>query len=165
LNRSAEWLKARDPDAWHAFARLGVLAEDVPDDGYIRDHLLHHMEQAGRHDALDALLGEETAGQNAWYAVRDGAGQLSGYLADVDRAWRLARADRFAERVLRSALLLASARSSVGQPPPKLLVALVEHGEWTLERALAAARDRHDGISRAWSFVHLLTFAGSRGTC
>jgi hypothetical protein len=69
----------------------------VPDDGYFRRYLTHHLEAAARPEDVHALLAEETPSgeKNAWYEAKVAVGDVPGYLADVRRAWRLAgRCDR-----------------------------------------------------------------------
>lgn len=49
------------------------------------------MEQAGWEDEIYALLREEAPERrNGWYEARETLHQTAGYLADVERAWRLA---------------------------------------------------------------------------
>jgi hypothetical protein len=64
----------------------------VPDDGYIRRHLAHHLEATATPRELHRLLAEHTpSGQNAWYEAKAAVDDVPGYLEDVRRAWRLAR--------------------------------------------------------------------------
>ena len=72
------------PTPWH----------EVADDGYLYDHLIWHLENAGRSEDIHELLwAEDAAGKNGWYEARERLGQTSGYLADLERARRLADED------------------------------------------------------------------------
>ena len=72
------------PAPWHA----------VADDGYLYDHLIWHLERAGRSEEIHELLwAEDAAGKNGWYEARERRGQTSGYLADLERARGLADED------------------------------------------------------------------------
>ena len=86
-------------------ARLSTLqkinpARDDTLDLYGLRHLAAHLEVAGREDELHRLMrlewsvptGEQTSArfENSWYTVHERIGETSGFLSDVDRAWRLA---------------------------------------------------------------------------
>jgi hypothetical protein len=63
----------------------------VPDDGYFRRYLTYHLEAAASPGDIHRLLAEQTSsGQNAWYEAKAAIGDVPGYVADVQRAWRLA---------------------------------------------------------------------------
>jgi transcriptional regulator with XRE-family HTH domain len=110
----------------------------LPDDDYIYAHLTWHMEQAGQVDEIHALLSEEnTEAQNAWYQACEQIGQTAVYLADVERAWRLAdQAGTSSETAyavglqVRYALIVASVNSRAKNIPPDLLIALIKQGIW-----------------------------------
>jgi len=93
--------------------------------------------------------GEQTRArfENMWYTVHERVGDTSGYLSDVDRAWRLAErayAGRQSSSAIglqcRYALIVASLCSLAGNIPPALLAALVEKGIWLGPQGLAYAR-------------------------
>src|SRR4051812_35337479 len=74
----------RTPDADEPLASL---------DGYELRHLVTHLELAGQTDVVHRLLALETpGGRNAWQEAKERAGDTTGFLADVARAWRLADA-------------------------------------------------------------------------
>lgn len=135
----------------------------LPDDGYIHQRLAWHMEQAGQAEELHALLRLETGeGQNAWYQVREALGQTAGYLADVERAWRLAdneyalRATPFSVGLqCRYAAIIASLNSLAENMPPALLIALVKEKVWTPEQGLTWARRISEPSRRARSLTDL----------
>ena len=59
-------------------------------DAYELRHLVSHLEFAKREDDLHRLLSLETVGKkNAWYEAKETAGDLQGYLVDVNQAWKL----------------------------------------------------------------------------
>jgi hypothetical protein len=124
----------------------------VTNDGYFFENLSYHLVAAGRTGELDELLGRESAdGENAWY-VRlnsiDPSGAL--YLRDVMRAWEAVEAaDRMVKeqkecphlvREVQYALATSSVHSRSSNIPLTLLVMLLEDRIWTLDQALAGAR-------------------------
>ena len=126
----------------------------LPDDGYIHDHLVWHLAQAGCDTEIHALLREETPrGRNGWYEARERLGQTGGYMADVRHAWQLAESQATCAGrqglACRYALILASLNSLAGNIPPDLLSALVGEGIWTVSQGLAYARQMLDPRQRA----------------
>lgn len=120
---------------------------DVPEDGYIHAHLAWHLEKTGTPSALHALLDEQTKnGSYAWYGVRHRLGQVNGFLADLNRAWRLAdqsQPDRPSESLglqCRYALIAASLNSVASLLTSSLLVAAVKADLWTPAQATGYAR-------------------------
>ena len=137
--------------------RLHDLVKLDMDDRYGLHHLTAHLEAAGREDNLRRLMrldwsdhqGEQTRArfENMWYTVHERVGDTSGYLSDVDRAWRLAEracAGRQSSSAIglqcRYALIVTSLCSLAGNIPPALLAALVEKGIWPGPQGLAYAR-------------------------
>jgi hypothetical protein len=124
----------------------------LPDDGYIHNHLIWHMQKAGWNKEIHALLCEETSDKkNSWYLVREKMGQSTGFLEDVSRAWRLAESDssrEFEEKgkaenigiEVRYALITASINSLSANIPLELLISLVKNDIWTPIQGLAYAR-------------------------
>jgi hypothetical protein len=123
-----------------------------------------HLVRAGREDALHRLLQLERqdgpAPINIWFATREGIDEIAGYLSDVAMAWQAAedasrrdleRGEQAASIGLefRCALLTASVGSLAGALPPTLLIALVEQGMWTVERAYGYTRQIRDPAHRA----------------
>ncbi|QIR41252.1 hypothetical protein HCG51_05095 [Tolypothrix sp. PCC 7910] len=119
----------------------------LPNDGYIHQRLVWHLEKAGRVEEIHSLLWEESAtGNNGWFEVREQLAQTGGYITDVSRAWELAEAN-WDESTLpqvvglqcRYALITASLNSLAAKLPVKLLMALVKKKVWTAEQGLAYA--------------------------
>ncbi|MFN6537944.1 MAG: NB-ARC domain-containing protein, partial [Nostoc sp. EkiNYC01] len=119
----------------------------LPNDGYIHQHLVWHLEKGGQIKEIHQLLQEESAtGNNGWFEVREKLGQTAGYITDISRAWELAKVN-WTESTLpqvvslqcRYALITASLNSLAASLPGKLLVALVKNNLWTAERGLAYA--------------------------
>jgi hypothetical protein len=128
----------RANDAWHT----------LPDDGYIFDHLLWHLERARQIEEIHALLREEDAkGSNGWFAAREALGQSSGYASDLMHAVRLAGPDL--GRAIRYVLMSASLRAVQDRVPPSLLAALLKAKIWTVPQALAYATNRRDKEEKA----------------
>lgn len=105
-----------------------------------------HLERAGgRETDLFALVRDEW--RRAWNGLE---GCDTGFLVDVDRAWRasveidraVTATDQIAPHLgteIRCALCRSTAASLATRLPPALLGALVEGGIWTPEQALAQA--------------------------
>lgn len=106
------------------------------DDGYLFDHLAEHLVHAGHADELGALLARDSPdGRNAWFVARQQ--QLDGWLADLDVA---AAAPGAGPADQARYIMMASSVSSLASNLPwDLARALVEHGLWPPERALAWA--------------------------
>ena len=140
----------------------------VADDGYLHDHLVWHLEQAGRLEEIHQLFErEDEAGHNGWFRTREDRGADAAFIADLIRAWQLADdalqlADEAGPaplpvvRQCRCALILSSLNSLASKIPTRLLTALVESGGWTLERALANARRVPDPLQRIHAFAALM---------
>ncbi|GAA0909696.1 hypothetical protein Vau01_124070 [Virgisporangium aurantiacum] len=122
----------------------------IADDGYYLDHFVHHLHAAGRADKLPEILCRETAsGSNAWWSIRLRHGQVSGYVADLRRAWADASDAGDTAALVRWALMIASVRSAIGEVPADFAALALEYDVWTPAQALAAAdwatgRDRFD---------------------
>lgn len=180
------------PDAWSAADRYGVR------------HLAAHLEAGGRADdlhrlmaakrTLNSTLSPQTASggwlarllprpraaeagvrhQNTWYALHQQAGDVAGYLADLERAWRLAdeagmaavrgthgaaasmSAGEAAVLGLRYALVQASINSMAQNVPPALLPLLVREGMWHPVQALTYARHVPDAEQRAEALTRII---------
>jgi hypothetical protein len=158
-NRFLDRYRRAVPEAsWHT----------IPDDGYLHDHLVWHLEQADRVEDVHRLFEQEDdEGQSGWFRAREARGADAGFIADLflawelaDRAWRLAEATDSAPSIVtrqcRYALILSSLNSLAGNIPPKLLVGLVEIGRWPFERALAYSYRVPDPFRRVQTMVALL---------
>jgi hypothetical protein len=108
-------------------------------------HLVGHLEASGRADALHRLLLTETgAGRNAWYEAKEGLGDCAGYMADIDRAWRLvdaeppgSRPEAAIGRQCLYALISSSLNSIVGGCPSKTIGTMqLTGGGWERAEAL-----------------------------
>ena len=146
-------------------------------DRYGLRHLAAHLEAAGREDDLHRLMrlewsdhqGEQTRArfENVWYTVHERVGDTSGYLSDVDRAWRLAE-EAFADRrssiaiglQCRYALIIASLCSLAGNIPPALIAALVQKGVWLGPQGLAYARQIQEPELRTRALAALAPHLG-----
>jgi transcriptional regulator with XRE-family HTH domain len=120
----------------------------LPDDGYIHNHLAWHLEQALLEKEVHGLLQEETCERRSgWYEARERLGQTAGYVADVNRAWRLAEnqfgvcdSPMAVGYQIRYALIIASLNSMAGNLPRTLLAALARRGLWPQTQLIAYAR-------------------------
>ena len=144
----------------------------LEDDGYALRHLARHLERAGRHGDLDALLACEhsTAGayRNVWYTAHDHASTLHDYRADVDRARRQAalRTDqdvacgRTAPSIsleLRYVIIDSVIRTLTSNVPSELIARLIDCRWWSPARGLFYARQSSDLGQRAATLATLVS--------
>jgi biotin synthase-like enzyme len=118
----------------------------LPNDGYIHQHLVWHLEKAQKVEEIHSLLREDSeTGSNGWYEACDRLGQTANFITDVVRVWQLAE-ESYAKTTqpqeviglqCRYALILASLNSLAANLPVKLLIALVQKKVWTSEQGLA----------------------------
>jgi hypothetical protein len=121
-------------------------------------HLPIHLAEAGRKYDLRRLLTLETYSaeiapgdrrENAWYEVREAAGDLADYLADIRLAWRTEELPPFRGKVewtsetigwqIRYALMTASMNGMAGRIPNQMRLLLVAKGLWSAEHGLTYA--------------------------
>ncbi|WP_292776903.1 NB-ARC domain-containing protein [Nostoc sp. NMS9] len=129
--------KKTEKNLWHT----------LPNDSYIHQNLVWHLEKAGQVEEIHQLLREESqAGNNGWYEVREKLGQTEGYITDISRAWELIEANwtesplpQVVSLQCRYALITASLNSLAANLPNELLVALVKNNIWTPEQGLSYA--------------------------
>jgi hypothetical protein len=135
----------------------------LPFDGHIQDRLVWHMQRAGWTEEIHNLLSETAeSGQNAWYETREQLGQTAGYISDVRQAWAFtdqeaAKNNLSSETIglqCRYALIIASL-NSISNIPEELLIALAKKQIWTLDQALAYARQLIDPSHKAISLALL----------
>jgi NB-ARC domain/MTH538 TIR-like domain (DUF1863) len=122
----------------------------VPDDGYVHGHLVRHLNRDGLTEEILALFAaEDESGANAWYAARMKSGAFEGYVEDLRVASRGVQNCLF---VLITTSLCSLARAV----PAHLLLAAVEQGRWSVERAMAHARLHAEPAKRAATMIALL---------
>ncbi len=141
----------------------------LPDDGYIHNRMIWHLEQSNRIEEVHRVLAEENpVGRNGWFDARERLGQMAGYLTDLARAWslvtRVEGTTQSRSRMglqCRYALINASIRSSAGIFPLNLLVTLIDKGVWNQSQALAFARQIPTAKRRADALTRLISmFSG-----
>jgi hypothetical protein len=127
-------------------------------------HLPEHLERADLAADLHHLLGIETSGvRNAWWEVKEARIGAAEYTADVRRAWELAAmSDDGIGLECRYAVILSTLNSLAGNIPPVMLGALVEHGLWSINRAVAYARRYPVDERRTEAMVRLLPALGEK---
>ncbi|MGD1808754.1 NB-ARC domain-containing protein, partial [Dapis sp. BLCC M126] len=151
-----KYRKLTDNHLWHT----------LPNDGYIHQHLVWHLEKAGKIEEIHGLLAEESkSGTNGWYETCELLGQMGIFITDVARAWELAvdldegRLSQVVSLQCRYALITASINSLAANLPGNLLVALVKHNFWTPEQGLAYAlqkpepRDKGDSLAKLVDYL------------
>lgn len=141
-----------DKNLWHT----------LPNDGYIHQHLVWHLEKTKKVEEIHSLLREESkTGGNGWYEACDRLGQTANFVTDVARAWRLAE-EMFKDCPSRSialqcryALIMASLNSLVRNISAELIAALVEKQRWTAAQGLAYAQQAQGSYQRALALQKL----------
>jgi hypothetical protein len=129
-------------------------------------NLIGHLQDAGRAEDVHRVLAMETVERgNAWFELCERRGEVRGYLADVDRAWRLAErpAPQGQKRVqsgdcglqVRYALLAATMSGRALNISGPLLVALVRNDLWSSDQAMAYLRQMPDPGMRALALQRL----------
>ncbi|MFI6502069.1 hypothetical protein [Nonomuraea typhae] len=117
-----------------AHDRIGSCYLDGDVDGYGRRHLVAHLLAAGRVADVHALLAREDAeGRNLWHEIHETAGDVFGFLQDVELA-RKAGSSPALE--IRYRMVEASLLSTVRRMPVELLAGLVREGIWSWQRGL-----------------------------
>ncbi len=123
----------------------------LPDDGYIYNQLIWHMEKAQKIDEIHQLLREETPSEyNGWYWQCDRQGKIANFVKDISRAWEIAEeiwAENPTESIslqCRYALIATSLNSLAGNIVPQLMAALLEHKIWMPAQGLAYALQIQD---------------------
>lgn len=115
----------------------------APDDGYLYEHLVYHLQAAGETAAVRGLFADQR-----WMQVRVPAEgfRYDGYLADLAVYWNDAERrtlggdiDALAE-VMRCALIHTSPNMLAGNLPPMLIARAVTLGYWSIDRALSLVR-------------------------
>ncbi|WP_268768195.1 NB-ARC domain-containing protein [Mastigocoleus testarum] len=134
----------------------------LPDDGYIHQRLVWHLEKAEKIEEIHKLFAEESEnGGNGWYEACDRLGQTANFVTGLARAWELAEDDKQVKtnrsQVIglqcRYALITASLNSLAANLPVELLIALLHKKVWTPEQALGNALQSSNPKQKA----HLLT--------
>ncbi|NEP77264.1 MAG: hypothetical protein F6K39_03205 [Okeania sp. SIO3B3] len=129
-----KYRRLTDNHLWHT----------LPNDGYIHQHLVWHLEKAGKIGEIHGLLAEESkSGANGWYETCQHLGKTGIFINDVARAWELTEVDWDESRLpqvvslqCRYALITASINSLAAELPVDLLVPLMYSPEQALAYAL-----------------------------
>jgi len=136
-----------------------VLDQPAVLDRYERVHLVTHLLAAGRQDDVLRLMRLDHGERNWWFELRAADGDEGGYLDDLRMATEaLAGGDdaTVAHHVF-YALAGASISARSRDLRPSLVLALIRHHLWTLDRALAHARRIPDAADRAAVLCALAT--------
>ncbi|WP_220451016.1 NB-ARC domain-containing protein [Nostoc sphaeroides] len=141
----------------------------LPNDGYIHQYLVWHLDKAEQIEEIHQLLREESqTGSNGWYEAREKWGQTAGYITDISHAWELAEANwnestlpQLVSWQCRYALITASLNSLAANLPAQLLVALVKNNIWTCEQGLAYALQNPKPEDKVNSLTQLVNYLPS----
>lgn len=135
------------------------------DEGYGLRYLPVHLEAAGRVADLHRLLAlENEQGRNTWYQAKDAADELTSYLLDIVRTWRLMEEDSGSHENVtgmrialecRYALILSSLNSLTSSIPPSLLSVLLAKGLWQPPKVFAYAQQFTQPSERVKVFINL----------
>ncbi|MBO0803069.1 MAG: hypothetical protein J2P25_08345 [Nocardiopsaceae bacterium] len=139
------------------------------ENGYAVRHIVHHLDQAGRQEDIEAIISSRRQHRNLWYEAHDRIDDWDGYLRDVQLARRAMRAttDTALESGVsaptlgtecRYALLLSSITSQTAQIPLPLLEALVSTETWSGRHVLEHIRRINDRTERATSYIHVIPY-------
>ncbi|WP_157248964.1 hypothetical protein [Nonomuraea typhae] len=117
-----------------AHDRIGSHYLSCDIDGYGRRHLVTHLLAAGRVSDVHALLARENSeGRNLWHELHETAGDVFGFLQDVELARKASDSPALE---IRYRMIEASLLSTVRRMPVELLAGLVREGVWAWERGL-----------------------------
>ena len=151
-----KYSRLTDNNLWHT----------LPNDGYIHQHLVWHLQKAGKIEEIHRLLAEKSkSGANGWYETYDRLGKTELFINDVTQAWKLAEIDWDQDTLAqvislqcRYALITTSINSLAANLPVNLLVALVKHDLWTPEQGLAYALRKPNQGEKVDSLVKLVDY-------
>jgi len=136
-------------------------------ESYPFNYLVAHLAASGYGEEVHCLLASETKQQrNTWFEVKEARGNIAGYLADVNQAWKLTEASgaliqstqkrgQAIGRQCRYALITGSIRNLAGNVPTALLIALVENKVWLPIRGQVYAMQMLNEWQRAEALVKL----------
>jgi Trypsin-like peptidase domain len=200
-NDIADFYTSRLHGVYHALSGLEDLTRPDETDSYGIRHLVSHLEIAGRVQEIHRLLSVSrqrieyvpAAGSGlygflarlfgvrskvmhehlVWHRIRTQWGDLGGYLADIERAWRLAEAagqkpdlsgpESAIALQCRYALLTASLRTLSTNIPSNILAGLVQEDIWRPNQALAYAIAQPDEGHRNRMLMDIVPVLASAG--
>ncbi|MDY7003748.1 MAG: NB-ARC domain-containing protein [Cyanobacteriota bacterium] len=147
-----KYSRLTDNHLWHT----------LPNDGYIHQHLVWHLEKAGKIEEVHGLLAEESkSGCNGWYETCEHLGKTGIFINDVTRGWELAEVDSNEGKLsqvvslqCRYALITASINSLAAELPVDLLVPLMH----SPEEALAYALEKPDLRDKVYYLAKLVDY-------
>ncbi len=142
----------------------GIGWHTAPNDGYLYDHLVYHLQAANAEGELKELF----TSQN-WMHVRvpQCHHTYDGYLEDLSLAWKSADAKTrkqikenkepiaFAD-CMRYLMIRTSINGVAGNYIPELVARAVEVGLWSLDRALSVAAKISNTWKQAYMYIVLL---------
>jgi hypothetical protein len=121
-------------------------------------HLAQHLVKGDQIQELHTLLSRERNNRNAWFDVKD----ISSYQADVRLAWEQTTKEILSAKTIallfRYTLITTSLNSLITQIPIELLVAAVQHGQWSPEKAISFALQIPDPQQKVAALTQLPTF-------
>ena len=143
----------------------------APDDGYLYDHLVYHLESVQQREEVQALFKDQN-----WMQVRVPQRDYAydGYLNDLMAVWqeahKCAQAQIAAHEIpaaladcVRCALIRTSVNSLAANYEPALVARAVEIGLWSAQRALSLAAKVPAPEQRATFYIALLATARLEG--
>lgn len=141
-------------------------------DAYERKHVVKHLAEARRNTDAQLLLQIETgSNRNAWYDLRTGASELSGYLADIGVVWRASESFSLEDGArasivdqYRYALITAVVSDLSENIPGSLIGPIVRSGIWSIDQAVTIIKQSKDWTWRVWGLFGLATEFPSDGS-
>jgi NB-ARC domain/APAF-1 helical domain len=130
----------------------------LPDDGYIHQHLVWHLEKAEQIEEIHSLLLEESqTRRNGWYEACDKIGQMANFVTDIALAWKLAEdlyevnPSKSIALQIRYALIATSLNSITKNIPAELMAALIEKQIWTPLQGWAYVQQLQNSYPFEWA--------------
>lgn len=147
----------------------------APDDGYLYDHLVYHLDQLAASETRAAAESRSLFADDAWLQARvSGAGYLyDGYLADLDVVWKRAHQETLGQieageapeafaGCVRYALIRTSINSLSSNYVSALVARAVETGLWSDQRAFSVAIRIPDPTARAGALTSIMAVTSLR---
>lgn len=144
----------------------GVPWHEIADDGYLYDHLVYHLHEAGLSDQIQALFDDDKWMLRRFEQCGD---SYDGFIDDLMIAWKVCAYQPTWNQIIddeiptsianciRFALIRTSINSLNYHTPPKLVAQAVKTGFWSLERALTLIHGLSDSEVQTEMYIALLS--------
>jgi CHAT domain-containing protein len=131
-------------ERYRAEQKTQGLWHSLPEDSYIHQHLVWHLEKAGQIEEIHNLLAETSVtGANGWFEVREKIGQADGFARELrqawdlaDRAWQETRSAKAMGLQCRYALMQTSLNSISSALSAELFGIILKYHYWSFDQVL-----------------------------